>query len=53
MKERGDIAFTAFPSADGEHSDAQDFGENALTVVIFLSPFLEVIGFHGVSIIKY
>ena len=50
MQERGDLSIATLPSTDGDRSNSQDRGERTLAVVVFLSPFLEIIGTHGVSI---
>lgn len=46
MQEGRNFTIAAFPSADGKRSDTQDFGNLALTIVVFQSPFLEVSWIH-------
>ena len=50
MQKRREFTFATLPSTDSKRSDAKNFSELRLTIVVFGSPFLEFIGCHGVTI---
>lgn len=53
MQISGDLPDAALPFANGECGDSQDTGKLTLTIVIFLSPLLEIDGTHrGKYILK-